>query len=321
MIEITHEILEQAVEREKADQKKLAKRTNRFLVSLFVICVLELIPMLLILRADQLRGLAWSALIIILDIVYLFIGTTIISGSHFGNTSIFRVLRSFSDTKFYKELNCSDTKRKIILLEERLKKSKGEVWIISAGSLMGYYVEMNMPEKADELYRQAKSFKPSNDAQAACKINLELGYFDFKDDNDSYLRSFEDNSELLIRNEWNNPRVIYKIGFLAAYSSYYTIKKDYAKAIEIYDFYRELLNMAAETDKSIEKMRDSSNKTCSISYAKLFCHLGDKEKAAAYFKDAMAKYDDSAEPSIKKFYTETKQLLDEAGVDYSEQNT
>ena len=316
MIEISHEILEQAVEREKADQQKFVKRTNGFLASLFVICVLEIIPIVLILRNDNLSGLAWTALIILFDIVYLFIGTTILSGSHFGNPSIKKTLRSFSNSKFYKELNCSDTKRKIILLEERLKSSKGEEWMTFAGSLMSHYVEMDMSEKADELYRQSESFKPSNDAQAAMKINLELGYFDYKDDNDSYIKLFEDNSELLIRSEWEHPRVIYKIGFLAAYSSYFAIKKDFAKAIETYDFYRELLNIAAQTDKSIQEMRDSSNKTCSLSYARLFCHLGDKEKAAMFFKDAMAKYDDSASPSIKKFYAETKQLLDEAGVSY-----
>lgn len=316
MIEITHEILEQAVESEKADQQKFAKRTNGFLASLFVICVLEIIPIVLILRNDNLRGLAWTALIILFDIVYLFIGTTILSGSHFGNPSIFRTLRSFSDTEFYKELKCSDTKRKIMLLEERLKRSKGEVWMTSAGSLMSLYIEMDMTEKADELYRQVKDFKPSNDSQAAMKINCALGYFDYKDDNDSYIRLFEDNSELLIRSEWERPRVMYKIGFLAVYSSYFAIKKDYAKAIEIYDFYRELLNLAAKTDKSIEGMRDLNNKTCSLSYARLFCHLGDKEKAAMFFKDAMAKYDDSASPSTKRFFADTKKLLDEAGVNY-----
>lgn len=317
MIEISHEILEKAVEREKADQQKLEKRMALFMKFFFTLCMLEILPLIIFIFRLGLKGAAWDLLIILADIVILFLGVTCIPSVHFGIFSSIKMLRSFSDTKFYKEVKASDTERQIQLWEERFESIKDDITrIYSAESLMSLYISMDLSEKADKLFKWVKAFKPSNALQRDSVTGIMLSYYNYKDDNDSYVRLFEENLDFFIHREWEHPRVLMKIGFLARYVSYLEWKKDYAKAIEVYGYYGKLLNMAAETDNSIAEMLDSHQKYSSISYAKLYCQIGDKEKAAEFFKEALAKYDDSALPSIKKFYAETKQLLDEAGVKY-----
>ncbi|MGN1135938.1 MAG: hypothetical protein ACI4SF_06945 [Oscillospiraceae bacterium] len=317
MIEISHEILEQAVEREKADQQKLEKRMAFFMKFLFALCMLEILPLIVFIFRFGLKGAAWDLLIILADIIILFLGITCIPSAHFGIFSPIKMLNSFSDTKFYKEVKNSDTERQIQLWEERFESLKDDITrIFSAENLMSLYISMDMSEKADKLFESVTAFKPSNDLQRDSITTIMLSYYDYKNDSDSYVKLFENEKDFLIRRKWGSPRVLMKIGFLAQYVSYLEWKKDYAKAIEVYGYYGKLLHMAAETDNIIAEMLDSHQKYGSISYAKLYCQIGDKERAAEFFKEAMTKYDDSAEPSIKKFYAETKQLLDESGVNY-----
>ena len=320
MIEITDEILEQAVEREKADQKKFQKRTDFFIKFFIVLCMLEVLPLItLVFRLGLIKGAAWDLLIILADIIILFLGVTYILGTHFKFFSLKRTLRSFSDTKFHKEVKNSDTDRQIKLWEERFESLKDDITkVFSASSLLSLYIRMDMSEKADKLFEWVKAYKPSNDLERESITEIMLSYYDYKNDGESYVKLFENEEDLLIRQMWENPRVLLKIGFLAKYVSYLEWKKDYAKVIEVYGYYGRLLNMAAETDISIAEMLDSHIKYGSLTYAKVYCQKGDIEKAAECFKDAMAKYDDSDFPSIKKYYAETKQLLDEAGAVYSE---
>lgn len=320
MINITREMLEEAVENEKRDKAKLEKDSNNF-TKAFVISFLAVFLVFAVVHAILKTGVLAVVLSLLVFIIIFaaigVVGTAVVVGSYSRIFSVKKTLMAYQNSRFYNQLKFADDKGKIVLLNKRIEKAKGEKLILAADGLMPIYAKQNMKSEMESLMKKVTAFVPKNDFQRATKLEIELLYFEFMEDSAGFIHAYDENEDFILRYYWGHPRLTYKLNFLSNYSTYLFCKKEYENALKIYFNFIELSEMARGIDSSLDSIADELSSKKYVDLSKLYFYAGDHEKASESFEEALRRLENNSDMSVRIELNKLKKLFDEAGVKYN----
>lgn len=320
MTNITREMLEEAVENEKRDKAKFEKDSNNF-TKAFVISFFAVFFVFTVVHAVLKTG-AFAVVLSLLVFIIIFaaiavVGIAVLAGSYSRIFSVKKALMAYQNSRFYNQLKFADDKGKILLLNKRIENAKGEKLILAADGLMPIYAKLNMKSEMEELMEKVTAFVPKNDYRRATKLEIELMYFEVMEDLAGFVHTFDENEDFILRYFWGNPRLAYKLNFLSNYSIYLFCKKEYENALKIYLNFIELSEMARGIDSTLDSIADELSSKKYVDLSKLYFYAGDKEKAAESFEEALRRFENNSDMSIRIELNKLKKLFDEAGVKYN----
>lgn len=315
MFEVTREMLDAAIEEERRNKNEFNDSVNKFILSYMI--TFAVISMIILFFVPVGFGTKFLLLLGAV-VVYVIIGilaTLILTAKYVRIMEIADVAKSIIGNKKKKEIAKSDSKTRINWLTAKLsaaKSNKDKIFIIN--ELMPVYATECMDDKVDECFDMIKLLDPQKDLEKVIKLDTLLYYYDYKDDTENYIRTYNDNEDIL--QQWWAMPLTMKFSLFNRYRSFLFIMGDYQKALEFYNLNLEIHEKAAEIDVDFALPEESKNLYC-IDYAMLYCKLGEKEKAAESFRVALERNSNTDKPYIKKHIEKVRGMLNEAGVNYS----
>lgn len=316
MFEITREMLEQALGEERRKREKINENVNKFIPPcLIVFGVLSVIifffaPVGVSFGTKLLRWSGMVLMIVIIGIIAFFI--------YFAKQNKMGVIDVIKGTflgKQYSDALKLEFDDKIRWLKSALAKAKTPYEKLNAICfLIQVYAEKCMENEVDEYFNMLSQIIPKKTLDKIMFLDIQLLYYDYKDDTENYLRTYSENDNIL-KLKWDMT-LSEQIGVFNRYMNYVFINRDYQKALELYNLNLEIHEKAAEIDVNFALPEESKNLYC-IDYAMLYCKLGEKEKAAESFRVALERNSNTDKPYIKKHIEKVRGMLNEAGVDYS----
>lgn len=315
MLEITKEMIDEAVESEKTLRKKSEKATVKAACILFVILILEFFWLVGLLNVGILKALTAAAFFVIADILYFFTAVEVIM--HMQTKSPYPAVISFYNAyrrrRFEARLNAAPTvEEKLRLFEEYPRRYFGAAGrLSSATEHMNFLMKMCVDRNADELYEQIAKAKPKKILLKFTRLEGMFTYFMLKEDAERYICAFEENADTISKN-WDYS-LFAKSYVMMYFLEYLNFKQDFPKALEYYDMFMYFQEKAAEVDVSLAFPEEALT-AVPIGYAILYCRLGSTEEAEKYYREAEEKLADCDMPCIKKQMEKARGLLEKTKI-------
>lgn len=314
MLEITKAMLDETIETERKNKAASDKAARITAYIMLAAIGAEFVVLFMLLYNSFWAALIYTVIILAVDFVVFFGVTVLISRKYISGFTVGGFLRAFKNQKFNQTVAAADNDTKIRLYEERLAAAKGGDRLLSINALMPMYLRINEIDRAEALLKEAEGIAPKNFWQKSAKALNYLVFYGAVNDGESFIKAYREN-ELVIREMWNN-MLILKIEALKYTAVFLAHSGQYDKAIEYYLNIIEFQEKAGEIDASCG-INEEGKKVVGIDFAELYCKVGDREKAAEYFREAKEFFADTDVPFLRSELDRVGKILDEAGIDYS----
>ncbi len=319
MFEITKEMMDEAIEEERRLNVAGDKSVKAAAAILIIVFGAEIIAFILLLSVDILKGLIFAVAAAAASFILLFLTIIIVSKKYIKGFEVSAFISAFKNRNFNEYIKTVDKKSQILLYEDRLAKSKtDDERIRNGGTLLELYAVECQDEKADKMFEEISRLVPKRKIAKMAKLDSVLAYYDSRDDGESYCKAYE-NSGDIIEMWWNNSLNL-KFLLFARYIAYTTIKKNYEKALELYNYNLEAHERAGEFN-ALYCINDEVRNVACIDLAMLYLNTGDTEKAAECMREAERRFADGSVPLIQKQMEKVRAMFDGAGINLTvEQN-
>lgn len=310
MLEITKEMMDEAIEEERRLNAASDKSVKAVVVILLIVLGAEVIAFIMLLSANILKGLIFAVAAAAADFVLLFLTVIIMSKKYIKGFEVGAFISAFKNRNFNEYIKTVDKKAQILFYEDRLAKSKtDDEKIRNGGTLLELYAVECQDEKADKMFEEISRLVPKRKIAKMAKLDSVLAYYDSKDDGESYCKAYE-NSGDIIEMWWNNSLDL-KFVLFGKYITYTTIKKDYKKALELYTYNLEARERAGEFN-ALYCINDEVRNVACIDLAMLYFNTGDTEKAEECMREAERRFADGSVPLIKKQMEKLRAMFEKA---------
>lgn len=313
MLEITKEILDNVIEKQKEKKIKSDKYTQMTAKITLVVVAAEAI-VFGILTANLLRALTFAAIAVIADIVLLFVITILLSFKYIDGFTVGAFFHALKNQKYNSKILSADEKETERLCENRYANAKNEEKLLASNGVIGICLRMNDFDRAEKIINETAGIEPKNFLQRSIKVLNYFAFYGVRNDKENYIKTYREN-EKVINEMWNNT-LDAKLEAVRYTAIYLAFAEQYEKAIEYYDYLLDFQNQAAEIYSNLA-VTDELLNVRNIDLSELYCKSGDREKSAEYFKKAKEFFADTDIPFIKSELERVGKILDEAGIDYS----
>lgn len=294
MLEITKDMLEQAIEAEKKNNAALDRSAQ---IKAYMMIALVGAEFVVLCMLSSFAALIFAVIASAADLV-LFLP----------------LVRAFKNQQFNQAVMAADNDTKIFMYEYRLAKAKGGEKLLFINALIPMYLHRNEIDKVKALLKGSEDIVPKNFLQRSAKAVNYLTFYGAVSDGESFIRDYCEN-EAVIAEMWNDMLTM-KIEALKYTAVFLAYSKEYDKAIEYYLNLIEFRGNAVEIDSSCEIDENGKMAYC-IDLAILYCKSGNAEKAAEYFRKAKDFFADTDLTFIISALDKAEKTLAEAGIDLS----
>ncbi len=319
MFEITKEMMDEAIEEERRLSAASDKSVKAAAAILIIVFGAEIIAFILLLSVDILKGLIFAVAAAAASFILLFLTIIIMSKKYIKGFEVSAFISAFKNRHFNEYIKTVDKKAQILLYEDRLAKSKTDnERIRNGGTLLELYAVECQDEKADKMFEEISRLVPKRRIAKIAKLDSALYYYDSKDDAEGYCRTYESGGDII--SMWWNSSLDLKFELFGKYIVYTIIKKNYEKALELYNYNLEAHERAGEFN-ALYRINDEVCNAACIDLAMLYLNTGDTEKAEECMREAERRFADGSVPFIQKQMEKVRAMFDGAGINLTvEQN-
>lgn len=319
MAEITSEMIDSIIEDEKKRKIMIEKKVRSYIYMLVPFLVIEAVLIIAFLFISIPKALLAIAGSIIADILYFIIMIEIFTAQEMKmqSSAVVSLYKASKRNRFAAIIDAAPTaEEKLRLYCENIKNTRNKNDKLSAVEEYLYFLNtMCIDEDINWIYEELTKIHSKKFITETGKLHGLLLYFSVKNDNEGFIRTLEENQDL-IRRMWDRALFI-KLDILVWCCEYYGIKEDYLKQLEYYDVMVEFRNKASEIDVQYV-LTDEMLGEIKIDYARIYCRLGKYEEAEKCLREAEEKLANANIPYIKKFMDETRKMLEETYTDNTE---